>query len=58
VAAGGQAADTPASVARKAWLVVTMVPDSPDVEAVLEGPDGTSPLMGSAYPQTVELTTR
>jgi 2-hydroxy-3-oxopropionate reductase len=40
VAAGAQAADTPAAVARKASLIVTMVPDSPDVEAVLEGPDG------------------
>ena len=40
VAAGAQAADTPAAVARQAAIVLTMVPDSPDVEAVLEGPDG------------------
>ena len=40
VAAGAQAAETPAAVARQATMVVTMVPDSPDVEAVLEGPDG------------------
>ena len=37
VAAGALAAETPAAVARQAKLIVTMVPDSPDVEAVLEG---------------------
>jgi 2-hydroxy-3-oxopropionate reductase len=40
VAAGAQAATTPADVARQSTIVVTMVPDSPDVEAVLEGADG------------------
>jgi 2-hydroxy-3-oxopropionate reductase len=40
VAAGAQAATTPADVARQSAIVVTMVPDSPDVEAVLEGADG------------------
>ena len=40
VAAGAQAAKTPADVARQSAIVVTMVPDSPDVEAVLEGTDG------------------
>ncbi len=40
VAAGAQAATTPAEVARQSAMVVTMVPDSPDVEAVLEGADG------------------
>jgi 2-hydroxy-3-oxopropionate reductase len=40
VAAGGVAADTPADVARQATIVITMVPDTPDVELVLEGPDG------------------
>ena len=40
VAAGAQAARTPADVARQSAIVVTMVPDSPDVEAVLEGADG------------------
>jgi 2-hydroxy-3-oxopropionate reductase len=40
VAAGALAAATPAEVARQATLIVTMVPDSPDVEAVLEGADG------------------
>jgi 2-hydroxy-3-oxopropionate reductase len=40
VAAGAEAADTPAAVARESTIIITMVPDSPDVEAVLEGPDG------------------
>jgi 2-hydroxy-3-oxopropionate reductase len=40
VAAGAKAADTPAEVARQARTVLTMVPDSPDVVKVLEGPNG------------------
>ena len=40
VAAGAQAADSPADVARKARTILTMVPDSPDVVAVLEGAKG------------------
>ena len=40
VAAGAERAQTPADVARRAMRIVTMVPDSPDVERVLEGPDG------------------
>ena len=40
VAAGARAAASPAEVARHATRVITMVPDSPDVERVLEGPDG------------------
>jgi 2-hydroxy-3-oxopropionate reductase len=40
VAAGADAVDTPADVARRAQCILTMVPDSPDVEAVLEGPNG------------------
>src|SRR5436190_13994084 len=39
-AAGAEAADTPADVARRATIVITMVPDTPDVEAVLTGRDG------------------
>jgi len=39
-AAGAQTADTPADVARRATVVITMVPDTPDVEAVLTGRDG------------------
>jgi 2-hydroxy-3-oxopropionate reductase len=40
VQAGGMAADMPADVARRATVVITMVPDTPDVEKVLTGPDG------------------
>jgi 2-hydroxy-3-oxopropionate reductase len=40
VKAGGTAADTPADVARKATIIITMVPDTPDVEEVLTGPVG------------------
>jgi 2-hydroxy-3-oxopropionate reductase len=40
VAAGAERANSAADVARKATRIVTMVPDSPDVEKVLEGPDG------------------
>ncbi len=38
--AGAEAVNTPADVAKKADIILTMVPDSPDVEAVLEGPNG------------------
>ena len=40
VAAGASAADSPAAVARQARLIITMLPDGPDVSAVLEGPGG------------------
>ncbi len=40
VSAGARAAASPADVARAATRIVTMLPDSPDVERVLEGPDG------------------
>lgn len=40
VAAGARAASSPADIARQAMRIVTMLPDSPDVEHVLEGPDG------------------
>ena len=40
VSAGARAADSPAAVARQATRVITMVPDSPDVELVLDGPNG------------------
>ena len=39
-AAGAKAVKTPADVARAADVVITMVPDTPDVEAVLRGKDG------------------
>ncbi len=38
--AGAEAVNTPAEVAQKADVIITMVPDSPDVEKVLEGPNG------------------
>jgi 2-hydroxy-3-oxopropionate reductase len=40
VAAGAERAASPADVARRAARIITMVPDSPDVELVLEGPNG------------------
>jgi len=40
VAAGATAAGSPAEVARLAPIVITMLPDTPDVELVLTGPDG------------------
>jgi 2-hydroxy-3-oxopropionate reductase len=39
-AAGAARASSPAEVARRATRIVTMLPDSPDVELVLEGPEG------------------
>lgn len=38
--AGASVAGSPAEVAREAGVVITMVPDSPDVELVLAGPHG------------------
>jgi 3-hydroxyisobutyrate dehydrogenase-like beta-hydroxyacid dehydrogenase len=40
VAAGATAASSPADVAAQADVIITMVPDSPDVRLVLEGPKG------------------
>ena len=40
VAAGATAAATPAEVAQAATIVITMVPDTPDVELVLSGANG------------------
>jgi len=40
VSAGALRADSPADVARQATRIITMLPDSPDVEHVLEGPAG------------------
>jgi 2-hydroxy-3-oxopropionate reductase len=40
VAAGATAAASPADVARASGIVITMLPDTPDVERVLTGPDG------------------
>jgi 2-hydroxy-3-oxopropionate reductase len=40
VSSGAVRAITPADVARQATRIITMVPDSPDVELVLDGPNG------------------
>jgi 2-hydroxy-3-oxopropionate reductase len=40
VAAGGRGAESVAEAVRDADIVITMVPDSPDVEALALGPDG------------------
>jgi 2-hydroxy-3-oxopropionate reductase len=40
VSSGAARAITPADVARQATRIITMVPDSPDVELVLDGPSG------------------
>ena len=40
VAAGGTECGSPAEVAEKADVIITMVPDTPDVEQVLFGPGG------------------
>jgi 2-hydroxy-3-oxopropionate reductase len=40
VALGAARAETPADVASRVTRIITMVPDSPDVEQVLEGPNG------------------
>ncbi len=40
VALGATRATTPADVARQATRIITMVPDSPDVETVLDGEQG------------------
>jgi 2-hydroxy-3-oxopropionate reductase len=40
VASGAARAGSPAEVARQATRIVTMVPDSPDVEQVLAGANG------------------
>ena len=40
VGAGAKAGTSAADVARQSTIVITMVPDTPDVEAVIAGPDG------------------
>ncbi|MEZ5284452.1 MAG: NAD(P)-binding domain-containing protein [Vicinamibacterales bacterium] len=50
VEAGATAADSPAEVARQASIIVTILPDGPDVASVLEGPNG---LFSTMRPGTV-----
>jgi 2-hydroxy-3-oxopropionate reductase len=40
VAVGAKAGASPADVAKQSTILITMVPDTPDVELVLTGPDG------------------
>ena len=54
VAAGAARAASPAEVARRATRIVTMLPDSPDVERVLEGPDG---VFSAIQPDTILIDT-
>jgi 2-hydroxy-3-oxopropionate reductase len=52
VASGAQRGVSPADVARRSTRIVTMLPDSPDVEAVLEGADG---VFSAMQPGTVVI---
>ena len=52
VEAGGQDGGSVAEAVAEADLVITMVPDSPDVESVALGPDG---IYANARPGTVHL---
>jgi 2-hydroxy-3-oxopropionate reductase len=49
-AAGAAAAASPADVARQSNVVITMLPDTPDVEAVLTGADG---IISGLRPETI-----
>src|SRR4051794_25258667 len=40
VSAGAAQANRPSEVAERARRIITMLPDSPDVELVLDGPNG------------------
>ncbi len=52
VAAGGRAADSTADAVREADVVITMVPDSPDVESLALEPDG---VYANAKPGTLHI---
>lgn len=54
VADGATRAGSPAAVARRARRIVTMLPDSPDVARVLEGPDG---VFSAMQPGTILIDT-
>lgn len=54
VAAGAVAAASPAEVAAQARRVITMLPDSPDVELVLDGPEG---VFSRVQPGTIVIDT-
>jgi len=52
VRSGAVAADSPADVARRATVVITMLPDTPDVETVLTGPHG---VLSALQPSSVVI---
>jgi 2-hydroxy-3-oxopropionate reductase len=52
VSAGATRAASPADVARQARIIITMVPDTPDVERVLTGHDG---VLSAIQPDTVVI---
>ena len=52
VALGATPADSPRAVAFASDVVITIVPDSPDVEAVVTGPDG---LLAGARPGLIHI---
>ena len=54
VSASAVRADSPAGVARQARRIITMLPDSPDVELVLEGADG---VFAAIQPDTILIDT-
>lgn len=54
VAAGATRAASPAEVARQTSRLITMLPDAPDVELVLEGPDG---VFSALTPGTILIDT-
>ena len=54
VAAGAARASSPADVARRATRIITMLPDSPDVELVMEGANG---IFSALQPGTILIDT-
>lgn len=54
VAEGAERAASPAEVARRTTRIFTMLPDSPDVERVLDGPDG---IFAALQPGTIIIDT-
>jgi 2-hydroxy-3-oxopropionate reductase len=52
VAQGAQAATSPREVAANSAVVITMLPDSPDVESVINGPNG---ILAGARPGLIHI---
>ncbi|CAG0934066.1 2-hydroxy-3-oxopropionate reductase [Thermoflexales bacterium] len=52
VTLGAQAAASPRAVAMNSAVVITMLPDSPDVESVINGPDG---ILAGARPGLIHV---